>query len=65
MIGYRAKTKVLRKPRGKQSLQIVLHSSDNTLEGVTVTDTRRSVLVHYRTYEAKAFTTYAPLRACS
>lgn len=41
MIGYRAKTKVLRKPRGKQSLQIVLHSSDNTLEGVTVTDTRR------------------------
>lgn len=41
MIGYRAKTKVLRKPRGKQLLQIVLHSSDNTLEGVTVTDTRR------------------------
>lgn len=41
MIGYRAKTKVLRKPRGKQSLQIVLHISDNTLEGVTVTDTRR------------------------
>lgn len=41
MIGYRAKTKLLRKPRGKQSLQIVLHSSDNTLEGVTVTDTRR------------------------
>ncbi len=41
MIGYRAKTKVLRKPRGKQSLQIVLHSSDNTLEGITVTDTRR------------------------
>ena len=41
MIGYRAKTKVLRKPRGKQPLQIVLHSSDNTLEGVTVTDTRR------------------------
>lgn len=41
MIGYRAKTKVLRKPRGKQSLQIVLHSNDNTLEGVTVTDTRR------------------------
>lgn len=41
MIGYRAKTKVLRKPRGKQSLQIVLHSSDNTLEGVTITDTRR------------------------
>ncbi len=41
MIGYRAKTKVLRRPRGKQSLQIVLHSSDNMLEGVTVTDTRR------------------------
>lgn len=41
MIGYKAKTRVLRKPRGKQTLQVVLHSSDNTLEGVTVTDTRR------------------------
>ena len=41
MIGYKAKTRVLRKPRGKQTLQIVLHSSDNTLEGVTITDTRR------------------------
>ena len=41
MIGYQTKTKVLRKPRGKQSLQIVLHSSENMLEGVTVTDTRR------------------------
>lgn len=41
MIGYKAKTRVLRKPRGKQTLQVVLYSSDNTLEGVTVTDTRR------------------------
>ena len=41
MIGYKAKTRVLRKPRGKQTLQVVLHSSDNTLEGVTITDTRR------------------------
>ncbi len=41
MIGYKTKTRVLRKPRGKQTLQITMYSNDNTLEGVTVTDTRR------------------------
>lgn len=37
MIGYKAKTRVLRRPRGKQTLQIVLHSDDNQLGEVTVT----------------------------
>lgn len=39
MIGYKAKTRVLRNPRGKQTLQIVLHS-DNTLDEVTITGER-------------------------
>ena len=37
MIGYKAKTRVLRRPRGKQTLQIVLHSDENLLGEVTVT----------------------------
>lgn len=37
MIGYKAKTRVLRHPRGKQTLQIVLHSDENQLGEVTVT----------------------------
>lgn len=37
MIGYKAKTRVLRCPRGKQTLQIVLHSDENQLGEVTVT----------------------------
>lgn len=37
MIGYKAKTRVLRRPRGKQTLQIVLHSDDNQLSEVTIT----------------------------
>lgn len=37
MIGYKAKTRVLRRPRGKQTLQIVLHSDENQLSEVTVT----------------------------
>lgn len=37
MIGYKAKTRVLRRPRGKQTLQIVLHSDENKLGEVTVT----------------------------
>lgn len=37
MIGYKAKTRILRRPRGKQTLQIVLHSDDNQLSEVTVT----------------------------
>ena len=37
MIGYKAKTRILRRPRGKQTLQIVLHSDENKLGEVTVT----------------------------
>lgn len=37
MIGYKAKTRVLRRPRGKQTLQIVLHSDENKLGEVTIT----------------------------
>ncbi len=40
MIGYKAKTRVLRKPRGNQKLLITL-SEDNTLDEVTVTEMRR------------------------
>ena len=35
MIGYRTKTRVLRRPRGKQTLQVVLYN-DNTLAEVEV-----------------------------
>lgn len=42
MVGYKAKTRVLRNPRGKQTLQIVMHS-DNTLDEVMVTETRRQM----------------------
>lgn len=37
MIGYKAKTRILRRPRGKQTLQIVLHSDENLLGEVTIT----------------------------
>lgn len=37
MIGYKAKTRILRRPRGKQTLQIVLHSDENHLGEVTIT----------------------------
>lgn len=37
MIGYKAKTRILRRPRSKQTLQIVLHSDENQLGEVTVT----------------------------
>ena len=40
MIGYRTKVRVLRRPRGKQTLQIVLLASDKELEEVTVTGSR-------------------------
>ena len=40
MVGYKTKTRVLRNPRGKQTLQIQLFS-DNTLGEVVVTETRR------------------------
>ena len=41
MIGYKTKTRVLRNPRGKQTLQIVLHTDDTTLDEVTVTEMKR------------------------
>lgn len=37
MIGYKAKTRILRRPRDKQTLQIVLHSDENQLGEVTIT----------------------------
>lgn len=37
MIGYKAKTRILRRTRGKQTLQIVLHSDENQLGEVTIT----------------------------
>lgn len=40
MIGYKTKVRLLRRPRGRQTLQVVLHSSDNELEGVTITSTK-------------------------
>lgn len=40
MVGYKTKIRVLRRPRGKQTLQVVLYSNDNELREVTVTGTR-------------------------
>ncbi len=40
MVGYKSKTRILRRPRGKQTLQVVL-TSDNTLADVVVTDSKR------------------------
>ena len=37
MIGYKTKTKVLRKPRGVQTLQMVLHEDNKMLGEVSVT----------------------------
>ena len=37
MIGYKTKTRVLRKPRGVQTLQMVLHEDNKMLSQVTVT----------------------------
>ena len=37
MIGYKTKTRVLRRPRGKQTLQVVLYPDDNVLQDVVVT----------------------------
>ena len=36
MIGYKTKTRVLRRPKGKQTLQIVLHEQDTELSEVNV-----------------------------
>lgn len=40
IIGYKTKVRVLRRPRGKQTMQVVLHSSDNALSEVTITGKR-------------------------
>ena len=40
MIGYKTKVRVLHRPRGKQTMQVVLHSSDNALSEVTITGKR-------------------------
>lgn len=40
MIGYKTKVRVLRRPRGKQTMQVVLHSSDSALSEVTITGKR-------------------------
>lgn len=40
MIGYKTKVRVLRRPRGKQTMQVVLHSSYNALSEVTITGKR-------------------------
>ena len=40
MVGYKTKVRTLRRPRGKQTMQIVLHSSDNVLSEVTITGKR-------------------------
>lgn len=40
MVGYKTKTRVLRRPRGKQTLLIQLYD-DNQLAGITVTEKRR------------------------
>ena len=37
MIGYKPKVRVLRRPRGKQTLQVVLYTDDNILSEVQVT----------------------------
>ncbi len=41
MIGYKAKTRVLRNPKGKQTLQVVLLEGDNMLGEVQVTEMKR------------------------
>lgn len=38
MLGYRTKTRVLRRPKGPQTLIVVLNSSATSLEGVEVTE---------------------------
>ena len=40
MVGYRARTRVFRNPRGPQTVQVVLHQQD-ALQEVTITERRR------------------------
>lgn len=42
MVGYKTKTRVLRRPKGKQTLLIQLYD-DNQLAGVTVTEEKRQM----------------------
>ena len=41
MIGYKTKTRVLRRPRGRQNLQVTLYEDNTLLDEVTVTEKRR------------------------
>ncbi len=41
MIGYKAKTRVLRRPRGRQNLQITLYEDRQELQEVTITEKKR------------------------
>lgn len=41
MIGYKTKIRVLRKPRGRQSLQIVLYEDNTLIEELVVTERKR------------------------
>lgn len=41
MIGYKTKTRVLRRPRGRQNLQITLYEDNQELQEVSVTEKRR------------------------
>lgn len=41
MIGYKTKTRVLRRPRGRQSLQIVLYGDNLLIEELTVIERKR------------------------
>ena len=41
MIGYKTRTRVLRNPKGKQTLQIILQEDDQMLSEVNVTEMKR------------------------
>lgn len=41
MVGYKTKTRVLRKPKGKQTLLVQLYDDNNELGEVTITEKRR------------------------
>ena len=57
MVGYRSKTRVLRRPRSKQTFMIVLHS-DTELAEVVVTEQRKQTgtiqkIATHRTYGSR------------
>ncbi len=41
MVGYKSKTRILRNPRGKQTLQVILFEDENLLSEVSVTELKR------------------------